>query len=278
MKKRLYPPVVVVAIINFLLFAVKLYIGLRSNSFCIYTDSINNLMDTVSAVLGFIGVAFAVKSSTYEHPFGFGRMEYVTSFIMSAIMVFAGISFCFSSLERFLAPTPVWYYESFVIILFITCLVKLILGICFAFYGKKEKSPILKTIILDSFLDCGITAISLVSLTLSEKIGFTLDAFLGLAISIMIMISGIRLVITSLSHITGKRDKSTEEMIISKIYEIDSNVKVRNIVVHNYGTEAIWADLVLSVEDKTQIPIIQQNIKNEININTTIEWEAYYEQ
>lgn len=74
----------------------------------------------------------------------------------------------------------------------------------------------------------------------------------------MIMISGIRLVITSLSHITGKRDKNSEEMIISKIYEIDSNVKVRNIVVHNYGAEAIWADLVLSVEDKTQIPIIQQ--------------------
>ncbi len=278
MKKRLYPPVVVVAIINFLLFAVKLYIGLRSNSFCIYTDSINNLMDTVSAVLGFIGVAFAVKKSTDEHPFGFGRMEYVTSFVMSTVMVFAGVSFCFSSLERFLAPTPVWYYERFVIILLLTCLVKLILGICFAIYGKKEKSPILKTIILDSFLDCGITAIALVSLTLSGKIRFTLDAFLGLAISIMIVVSGIRLVVTSLSHITGKRDRNTEEMIISKISKIDSNVKIRNVVVHNYGTESIWVDLVLSVEDNTQIPLIQQKIKNGININTTIEWEAYYEQ
>ena len=278
MKKHLYPPVVVVATINFLLFAIKLYIGLRSNSFCIYTDSINNLMDTVSAILGFIGVAFTVKNSTDEHPLGFGRMEYVTSFIMSAIMVFAGVSFCFSSLERFFAPTPVWYYENFVIVLALTCLVKLTLGICFAIYGKREKSPILKTVTLDSFLDCGITAISLVSLTLSEKIGFALDAFLGLAISIMIMISGLRLVVTSLSHIIGKRDRNTEKMIVSKIFEIDSNVKIRSVVIHNYGAESIWADLVLSIEDHTQIPIIQQNIKSSININTTIEWETYYEK
>ncbi len=277
MKKRLYPPVVVVAIINFLLFAIKLYIGLRSNSFCIYTDSINNLMDTVSAVLAFIGVAFAVKNSTDEHPFGFGRMEYVTSFVMSAIMVFAGVSFALSSLERFLAPTPLWYYESFVIILAFTCLVKLILGVCFAIYGKKEKSPILKTVMLDSFLDCGITAITLVSLTLSGKVGFTLDAFLGLAISIMIMVSGIRLVITSLAHIVGKRDKNAEEMIINKISVIDSNVIIKKIVIHSYGSESIWADLVLSVEDNTQIPAIQQKLKNGININTTIEWENYYE-
>lgn len=177
MKKHLYPPVVMVAIINFLLFSVKLYIGLRSNSFCIYTDSINNLMDTVSAVLAFIGVSFTVKKSTDEHPFGFGRMEYVTSFVMSAIMVFSGLGFCFSSLERFLAPTPLWYYESFVIIIAITCLIKLILGICFAIYGKREKSPILKTIMLDSFLDCGITAITLVHLRFQKKSDLHLTHF-----------------------------------------------------------------------------------------------------
>ena len=278
MKKRLYPPVIAVAIINFILFIIKLYIGLRSNSFCIYTDSINNLMDTLSAILAFIGVAFAVKKSSDEHPFGFGRMEYVTSFVMSAIMVFAGVSFALSSLERFLAPTPIWYYESFVLILAFTCLIKLMLGICFAIYGKKEKSPILKTVTLDSFLDCGITAITLVSLTLSEKIGFTLDAFLGLAISIMIMVSGIRLVISSISHIIGKRNTNTEDMIVNTISEIDSNIEIKKVLIHNYGNEALWADIVLSTEKISKIPSIQQAIKNKIKINTTIEWEDYYEQ
>lgn len=235
-------------------------------------------MDTVSAVLGFIGVAFTMKKSTPEHPFGFGKMEYVTSFIMSVIMVFAGVSFCFSSLERFLAPTPIWYYESFALILTFTCFVKLIMGTVFAIYGKKEKSPILKTIILDSFLDCGITAITLVSFTLSEKIGFTLDAFLGLAISIMITVSGIHLIVSSLSYIIGKSDVETKNYIINKISEIDGNVKVKNVTIHSYGRESVWANIHLSIEDTTQIPTIQQKIKNGININTTIEWEAYYEQ
>ena len=277
MKKRLYPPVIAVAIINFILFAIKLYIGIRSNSLCIYTDSINNLMDTVSAILGIIGVAFAVKKSTEEHPFGFGRMEYVTSFIMSAVMVFAGASFCLNSFERFLAPTPIWYYESFVVILALTCVVKLIMGICFAIYGKKETSPILKTIILDSFLDCGITAITLVSLTLSVKVGFTLDAFLGLAISIMIMVSGIRLVISSLSLIVGKKDCENEKYITERITEIDGGIKIKSVVIHNYGNDSLWANLVLSIDDSTKIPILQQKIKNEININATIEWENVYE-
>lgn len=282
MKKMLYPPIVAVAVINFALFTIKLYIGLRSNSLCIYTDGINNLMDTVSAVLAFVGIAFAVKKSTTEHPFGFGRMEYVTSFIMSAIMVFAGISFCFNSLGRLLAPTPIWYYESFAIILIFTCFVKLIMGIVFAIYSKKEKSPVLKTIVLDSFLDCGITAITLISFTLSEKIGFTLDAFLGLAISIIISVSGIRLVVSSLSYIVGKADVETENYIINRIANTNKCVTVKKVTVHNYGRNNVWADILLRVEDNSEIPLIQKEIKNtlktELNLNTTIEWENHYEQ
>lgn len=282
MKKRLYPPVVAVAIINFALFTIKLYIGLRSNSLCIYTDGINNLMDTVSAILAFIGIAFAVKKSTTEHPFGFGRMEYVTSFIMSVIMVFAGISFCFNSLGRLLAPTPIRYYEIFAIILIFTCLVKLIMAIIFSIYSKKEKSPILKTIVLDSFLDCGVTAITLISFTLSEKVGFTLDAFLGLTISIMISVSGIRLVVSLLSYIVGKADVEAENNIINIISNINKCVTVKKVTVHNYGRNNIWADILLSIENTGEIPLIQKEIKNilknELSLNTTIEWENYYEQ
>lgn len=94
----------------------------------------------------------------------------------------------------------------------------------------------------------------------------------------MIMSSGIRLVVTSLSHIIGKRDKSSEEMILRIISEIDSNIEIRDMTIHNYGVGSIWVDLILSIQDKTLIPAIQNDIKNKINIKTTIEWENYYEQ
>ena len=282
MKKNLYLPIVAVAVINFILFTIKLYIGLRSNSFCIYTDGINNLMDTLSAVLVFISIAFMFKKSSNTHPFGFGRMEYVTSFIISIIMVFSGISFCFNSLERFLAPTPIWYFKNFAIIIGITCLVKLFLGIVFVIHNKKEQSPIFKTIMLDSFLDCSITFVTLISFTLSHKIGFTLDAFLGLAISISITVSGIRLVVSSLSQVIGCTDGKTEKEIADLISNINNGVTINKITVHNYGRNCLWADICLTSNNSNEISDIQRDIKHalkyEMNINTTIEWEVHYEQ
>ena len=281
MKKRISPLLIFAGIVNLALFLTKFYIGIRTNSQCIYTDSINNLMDTLSLCLAFVGVCFINKPPTQKFKFGFGRVEHFTAFIMSLFMTVAGLGFAYSSLGRLMSPIPVWFFTKYAIIIGITCVVKLILGIIFALRYKKQPSAILKTVMLDSFLDCGITAVSLASFTLSNVLGSGFDAISGLVISIIIAVSGIRLVITSASKLLGESNNTLEDEASKAIKDILKNTdyKLKNIDLHSYGDEKNYATIYLTCNcyDEKLIAI-QNTIKTQLNeafnIISTVDWEV----
>lgn len=282
MKKKLSSVLIFAGIVNFFLFFIKFYIGIRTNSQCIYTDSINNLMDTLSLCLALIGISFITKPATLRFRYGFGRMEDITSFVMSLIMTAAGLGFAYSSLGRMMTPVPVWYFTKYAVIIGATCLVKLILGIIFTVKYKKEKSAVLKTVMLDSFLDCGITAVTLISFTVSNFAGFVLDAILGLLISIIIVIAGIRLIISSLAEIIGQHSEEIYENTENIIEEICENTpySVKDILVHSYGKSRIYVNIyMVSTEQNTEnLKAVQNTIKSrlesELGYASAIEWEA----
>lgn len=277
MKRKLSPIMIFIAFVNLILFFIKFFIGIRTNSLCIYTDSVNNLMDTLSALLAAIGVFFLSRPKTENFPFGFGRLEYITGFIMSVIMTAAGLSFAYGSLERFFAPTPVWFSAKYAVIVGVTCLVKFAMGIVLSFKYKKDRSPVLKTVMMDSFLDCGITLAALVSFTLTNMTGILLDAFIGLAISIIIAVSGIKLIIFSLSPLIGRADSETEEIIREIILEADGNITVSDIKIHNYGIGRRIADIYLCGKTVESRSAVQKTIKNrlteELGLQSAVEWE-----
>lgn len=280
MKKRISPVLILAGIINLALFIIKYYIGVHTNSLCIYTDSINNLMDTLSLCLALVGISFLNKPATDRFKFGFGKMESITTFIMSLIMTVAGCSFAYNSLSRLMAPVPVWYFTKYAFILGITCLVKLSLGIIFTFRYKSNHSPVLKTVMLDSYLDCAITLITLVSFTLSNTIGFALDSVMGLAISIVIAILGIRLIISSISDLIGQSNAEVEEKVSLLVKEINADIVIKDINVHSYGDENLYVTLNLSLTDKnSDLLSVQNTIKNrlktELNCYSTVEWEVF---
>lgn len=279
LKQKLSPVLIFAGIVNFFLFFVKFYIGVRTNSLCIYTDSINNLMDTLSLCLALIGVAFINKPATECFRYGFGRMEDVTSFIMSLIMTAAGFGFAYSSLGRLMTPVPVWFFSKYAIIIGATCLVKLVLGIVFAYKHKKTGSAVLKTVMLDSFLDCGITAVTLVSFTLSNSLGITLDAILGLTISIIIAVMGIRLILSSVAELIGQHHGEYEKAVLEIIANINENIVVNEISIHTYGREKVYVTLNLSLTDREKEPAAVQNIiktrlNEELGYNSAIDWEV----
>ena len=280
MKKNLSPVLIIAGIINLVLFITKYYVGVRTNSLCIYTDSINNLMDALSLCLALVGVSFIRRPATDKFKFGFGKMEGVTTFIMSLIMTVAGCSFAYNSLSRLMTPVPVWYFTKYAIIIGLTCLVKLLLGMIFNFRYKKTNSPVLKTVMLDSFLDCAITLMTLVSFTLSNKIGFAVDSILGLVISFVITFLGIKLIVSSISELIGQRDEQTEEKVSLLVNKINENIQIKDISVHSYGDENIYVTLKLSFTDKEiDLLSVQNTIKNQLkaeyNFNSTVEWEVF---
>lgn len=281
MKKLISPLLILAGAVNFLLFFTKFYIGIRTNSQCIYTDSMNNLMDTLSVCLALIGVGFINRPATKTFRYGFGKAEDLTAFIMSLFMTGAGLMFAYNSLGRLLTPVPVWYFTKYALIIGGTCLVKLILGIVFALRYKKEKSAVLKTIMLDSFLDCGITVVTLLSFTLSNILGYGFDALLGLLISVIITVSGVRLVISSASGLLGKHDEEIEIKVHKIISEIckDKPYNVKNIEIHTYGKEKVYATIHMTSNScNSDIMEIQNIIKTRLNdtygVNSVVDWEV----
>ncbi len=277
MKTKYSGSLLLAVVVNFLLFVVKLYVGLRTNSLCIYTDSINNLLDTLSISLAFCGTLFLRKAATEKHPFGFGRIEYILEFVMSVLITLTGASFAYNSIVRLTMPTPVWFYERYAYLIGATCLVKLGLGFFFLYRYKKTRSDVLKTVMLDSFMDTSVTAVALVSFTLANKIGLALDGFMGLVISLLIIVSGIKLICASVSKLLGTQDAQTTAAVQAVLEKLGTDVTAKEIDVHDYGAEAKVAVLVLKAPQGADKVALGAQIKAELRaqsfINIHIEWE-----
>ncbi len=277
LKNKYGWPLLLAVFVNLVLFVVKLYVGLRTNSLCIYTDSINNLLDSLSILLAFCGMFFVKKSATEKHPFGFGRIEYLLEFVMSVIISATGLSFAYNSLVRLMMPTPVWFYEKYAILIFATCLIKFILAIFFLYKYKKTKSDIMKTIMLDSFMDTGVTSVALVSFTLTNRLGLAVDGLMGLIISVFIIVSGVKLICSSVSKLIGKEDSQIVEYVKNTINNLGEKVSQKNILVYDYGTNSKSVLVVLEDSKEVDKKIITSKIKSKIiNNNITniyVAWE-----
>ena len=277
MNRKYSLPLLLAAFTNLILFLIKLYIGIRTNSLCIYSDSINNLFDTISLVIAFLGTLFLTKAATQRHPFGFGRIEYILEFVMSVMITITGLSFAYSSLLRLTMPTPVWFYDKYAYIVAGTCLVKLCLGLFFQWKQKKEKSDVFKTVMLDSYLDTTVTLVALLSFTLTNKVGVVVDGYLGLFISLLISASGIRLICSSVSRLLGQSNEKLEYEIQKELFAFAPEVQIRFIYIYDYGIERKHILLSLNTMQKANQIALQHKIKAELSkkfsATINIEWE-----
>ncbi len=167
---------------NFILFALKLYIGISSNALSIYCDAINNLGDTFACIIALAGFVISVKLSRQKGK----RAEALASFVIGIIVAVTGFYFAYNGAERLMYPTPVRYLTKYALLLFITALVKIAMGIIYSAINKKENSPVLKALILDSFLDTGITLAALMGFFLVTKINYAADGAFSIILGIII--------------------------------------------------------------------------------------------
>lgn len=221
-------PVLIAAAANFILFGVKLYTGLVSSSLCIYTDSVNNLFDALGCLLAAGGFVLVARKKTVAFPEGFGRAEDLAGFLMAISVTVTGALFAYRALERFLYPRPVNFQAGYAVLLAATVPVKLALGFAFRALSAKRDSVILKTVYTDSFSDCGVTTMTLLSFILSEYAGLRADSVFGLAVSVIIIVNGVRLVKDSAERLLGKNDPARNDRIASLLAECgfaDAEVK-----------------------------------------------------
>ena len=224
--------------LNILLFVGKFVAGIISNSIAITADAFNNLSDAGSSLVTLIGFKLAEQKPDSDHPFGHGRMEYLSGLIVSAVILMMGFELVKDSVDKILHPTEVAFSA---IVLFI--LIASILGKCYMAlynfrYGKRFESSTLKATAVDSLSDCVSTTVVLIATVVGHYTDVQIDGFCGVAVGILIFVAGINAARETLSPLLGEApDPEFVEQIEDIVMNFDkeSVIGIHDLIVHDYG-------------------------------------------
>lgn len=222
--------------VNALLFILKLIIGSSTNSIAVIADAFNNLGDIGSSVVTIIGFKLASKPPDREHPFGHGRAEYITSLIISLLVVMVGFELLRDSIGRIAEPSPVVFRWPAFIALILSIGAKLWLGKFTGKLAEKIDSRALDASAMDSYGDVVSTSTAALALLFSRFSSFPADGYVGLLVSLFIMYAGYNLVKEAVDLLIGTRpDTEMVEEIKNKVLSYEGIIGVHDMMVHNYG-------------------------------------------
>lgn len=265
-------------ITNSLLFFIKLSVGLFSNSVSILADAFNNLSDAASSIITIIGFKMANKPADAEHPFGHGRIEYLTAMVVSFMVMFVGLQFVKTSFQKIIKPTPV----SFEIIPFLLLLIsigfKLWLSKINKYIGNKINSSTLKATATDAMGDVFTSSTVVISFLISNFTTLSIDGYIGILVALAIIYSGYSLIKETLSPLLGEPpDPTLVNDIINMVMSYDNITGIHDLVVHNYGPGRIMASIHAEIPSNIDIMKIhniidtaEREISKKLNIYLVI--------
>lgn len=227
---------IVGVICNVILFAIKLGIGLIINSISVMADAFNNLSDAASSVISFIGVKLAGRPADKEHPFGHGRFEYIAALAVSFLIIQVGITLFKNSFDKVLNPEVVEFNPILIGILGLSMLVKLWLMLFNRKLGNRINSTVMKATAADSQGDILITLSTIISAVIAGVTGLKIDGYIGLVVSIFVMIAGIGIAKDTLEPLLGQAvDRKAYTKITDMVESYDGIVGTHDLVIHSYG-------------------------------------------
>lgn len=269
---------VITIICNLFLFGFKLLAGIISGSISITADALNNLSDMGSSLVVLFGFHLAAKPADPDHPYGHGRIEYVSAFIVSGLILLVGFELLKSSFDKILHPQDITFTILSVVILAASILVKLLLYFFNNALGCKISSKALKATAQDSLNDALTTLAILVSVIVMMVAKINIDAYIGLAMSLFILYSGIKTAKETLDPLLGEPlDKETALAIEKEIMSFDGFLGIHDLVPHNYGPGRCFASVHVEVPANTdiikcheQIDLCEKLVAEKLGITLTI--------
>lgn len=242
---------------NVILCSLKIAVGIITSSISVIADGLNNLSDMGSSVITMIGFKLAGKPADSDHPFGHGRMEYMSAFVVSVIILIVGGELFISSVKDLLNGTAAPVYDkTAVIVLAVSILVKLWMFIFNRKLGKKINAEALMATAQDSINDCITTAVILAAVVISMlfKPSFNLDAVMAAAVALFIIYSGLSAARDTLNQILGEPpSKELTEAIENTIMSFDGFIGIHDLIVHNYGPGRQFASVHVEVPQDIDI-------------------------
>ncbi|MGG7142017.1 cation diffusion facilitator family transporter [Clostridium nigeriense] len=265
-------------IINSLLFLIKFSVGILVGSIAISADAFNNLSDAGSSVITIIGFKMANKPADAEHPFGHGRIEYLSALLVAFLVMLVGVQFVKSSIERVLNPTTVTFDLVPFILLIISIGFKVWLSTFNKFIGDKINSSALKASATDALGDVFTSSTVVISFLLSKFTTLPIDGYIGIFVALAILYAGFGLVKETLNPLLGEApDPELVNAICEKVLSYPLISGVHDLIIHNYGPGRIIASLHAEIpsdkdimEIHNVIDMAEREVSRDLNIHLVI--------
>ena len=265
-------------LLNLLLCAGKLVAGILTGAVSMTADAINNLSDAGSQIISLISFKLSSKPADRDHPFGHARIEYVASMAISFLILIIGFELLKSSVTKIFTPEETKFSFISIIILAVSIVVKLWLCLFNRKIAKKIDSGVMRATAADSLSDAVATAAVLVSALILHFFHVDVDAFVGIAVAIFIMIAGIKILNEAKNLIIGEApDEDIVKSIRDLVKEYPEALGIHDLVVHNYGAGAIIVSLHIEVDGSVDvfqthdtIDNIEKRLNEELGIRATI--------
>lgn len=237
-------------ITNLLLVGFKAAVGIISNSIAVILDALNNLSDALSSLITMVGNFLAGRKPDKKHPLGHGRVEYLSAMIVAALVLYAGITAAVESVKKIISPETPDYSIVSLVIIGVAVVVKIALGLYFRKVGKKVNSSALKASGVDALFDAVVSASVLASAIIFVLWGISLEAYVGVLISLFIIKAGISMLLDTFNDIVGRRaDRELVEAIKKTVCEEECVHGAYDLIIHSYGPEKHVASIHVEIPD-----------------------------
>ena len=237
-------------VVNLLLSGFKATVGLMTGSIAIILDAVNNLSDALSSVVTIAGAFLAGKRPDRKHPLGHGRIEYLSAMVVALLVLYAGFTALTESVEHILKPEAADYDTAAIVIVSVAVFVKIFLGTFFKKQGEKVDSSSLKASGKDALFDAVISVSVLASAIIFICTGLSLEAYVGVIISVFIIKAGIEILTDTASDILGRRADPTLSQTIKALLNEEEEVRgAYDLIINNYGPEKNYASVHLELPD-----------------------------
>lgn len=269
---------VVGIIVNLILFAIKFTVGVLSSSIAIIADAFNNLSDAASSIVTIIGFKMANMPADAKHPFGHGRMEYISALIVAFMVMLVGLQFIKSSFERILNPVSITFEFITFILLLVSILFKFWLSKFNKFIGNTINSSALKAASVDALGDVFASSCVTISFLASKFTSFPIDGYFGIFVALFIVYSGFSLVKETIDPLLGEApDPELVNNIKTMVLSYDNITGVHDLIVHNYGPGRCMASIHAEIPSDISVMKIheiidkaERELSNKLNIYLVI--------
>ena len=253
---------------NVLLFAGKLIAGMLSGSVAIVSDAFNNLSDAGSSIISLVGFKLSNKKSDPQHPFGHGRLEYISGLCVSFLIILMGVELGKASIEKIIEPAQVKFSLLTAAILAASIIVKLYMALYNSRIGKRLNAVTMKAMAKDSLSDAVATSVVLMSMIVAKLADIAIDGYCGVIVAAFILFTGITAARDTISPLLGQKpDSEFIEEVMRIVNAHKEIIGTHDLVVHDYGPGRLMITLHAEVDASMDILVAHDavdNIENEL--------------